>query len=124
MITIIAWVLLINIIKTIIFKTDYSIIACGLAAFSPAKNLTEEQKAKVWANMKLLGIFNQSRGVHSCGLVINGQKYAGWDDVSGRKDTALFMNLLADNPDLKYESGVIMIHTRQATVGLKNEKNC
>lgn len=117
MIQIFFYYLTLQLIVSLFFKRDRSMLICGLSAFSPVKGLTAEQRDRIWRNMKLLGIYNQSRGEHSCGLQLNGKVYKGVDDKVTKIDTSKFTDFLAENRGLKYEKGVIMIHTRHATSG-------
>lgn len=99
---------------------------CGIAAFSGIKGLTPEQ-ARVAANkMKILGLYNKSRGVHGCGLYVNGQIFKGIEE--GKKNTKEFDDFLSNPdfiwPELDLSLGNIMfLHTRQATGGAHTEAN-
>lgn len=123
MTTIIAFYLVLQIIISILFKRDFSIIGCGLGGFSAMPKLTEEQKRKVWQNMKMIGLALEERGKDSCGLYINGELYKGFDGTKEEGDTSKFKDFIAKHKKLKYEGGAIILHTRQATMGSKSAAN-
>lgn len=101
---------------------------CGIAAFSGKKNLTPTQVRIVTNKMKILALYNESRGKHGCGLYINGEIFKGFDDISAKKDTKLASDFIADEdwimPDLNTKVGnVIIFHARQATYGSHIKEN-
>lgn len=101
---------------------------CGIAAFSGKRNLSKEQALIAVNKMKILGLYNESRGSHGCGLYINGNIHKGIEDLSIKKDTKLFHKFIADPEfiwpklDMKM-SNVMILHTRQATLGAHTEAN-
>jgi hypothetical protein len=115
--------LILQLIIKLFFKTDKSLLMCGIAGFGAVKGLTPKQREKVWKNMRYLAVCNQSRGVHGSGMYINGQLIKGGNDKEEPEDTTLIMDLLAKHKDLKYEGGPIIMHTRQATIGSHVRKN-
>lgn len=97
----------------LLFKPKYNQLSCGLFGVA-AENVEDIDINKV----KILGIFNDSRGGHSCGLAIDG------DIIVGVNQLKLFKDFIGssriENP---YELPVILGHTRYATGGLHNEDN-
>lgn len=101
---------------------------CGIAAFSGNKNLTPEQARLATNKMKILGLFNQSRGTHGCGLYINGNIFKGIEDTANKKNTKEFDDFISNIdfiwPGLDLTLGNVMfLHTRQATAGAHTEAN-
>jgi len=125
--TILFYYLLVQLIILHIFKVDRSILQCGICAFSPVLKITEAQKNLAYAKMKLLGAYNQERGGDGCGMLLNGQVYKGWRSYQEpKKDTQLFKDFISD-PEikaLKYEGGVIIIHSRKGTIGGNSKNEC
>ena len=70
--------------------------------------------------LKILGIYNVSRGKHSCGIAVNNKirKHASTKDEN-------FQDMLKywEFPEVTGESNNVIIHTRHATVGAHTEKN-
>lgn len=126
--TIIAYYLVIQIILNLFFKQDRSILLCGISGFSALKGLTEEQEKIVMNKMKILGLYNQSRGSHGCGMYINGQIFKGYNNLATKQDTKLFSKFIG-NPNWvvpHFDSASvpnILIHSRQATYGAQVEAN-
>jgi len=101
---------------------------CGIAGFAGVKNLTPQQARVVTANMKILGLYNQSRGTHGCGLYINGVIHKGIDDIVNKKNTKEFDDFLSNEdfiwPELSVpKNNTMILHTRQATWGAHVEAN-
>lgn len=101
---------------------------CGIAAFSGIKNLTPEQARIATNKMKILGLFNQSRGTHGCGLYINQQIFKGIEDTVNKKNTKEFDDFISNLdfvwPEMDLTLGNTMfLHTRQATSGVHTEAN-
>lgn len=101
---------------------------CGIAGFSGIKNLTPQQARLANAKMKLLGMYNQSRGIHGCGLYINGVIHKGIDDTVNKKNTKEFDEFLSNEdfiwPELDVtKTNLMFLHTRQATYGAHVEAN-
>lgn len=101
---------------------------CGIAGFSGRRGLTEDQARIATTKMKVLGLYNQSRGVHGCGLYINGEIYKGIEDLATKKDTKHFDKFIAD-PDFVWPAfnvnvgNIMFLHTRQATHGSHTPEN-
>jgi len=68
-------------------------------------------------NIQILGLFNQTRGVHSCGIYIDNEIKKGVNDQK------LWMDFIAENPfpeTLESGNKVIMGHARQASSGFQH----
>lgn len=87
---------------------------CGISSVSLKKDLTPSQLELVSYKMKILALYNESRGKTGCGIYINNQRLM----PSGT--TSLISDFLGTTKlpaiDLK-KSSSIMIHSRQASVG-------
>lgn len=91
---------------------------CGLASFHPIDDITAEQQKTAFAKMKILGLYNKSRGKHSCGFYIDSTINKG---IGHKKEFDDFIqNTMLVPPK---EIGAMLIHTRHATVGAHDEKN-
>lgn len=102
------------------FKTDRTKTYCGIFAFSGKRDLSEAQMKIILWKIHILGLYNESRGVHGCGLYIGNEIYKGVNT------TKKYSEFIACNEfDLNYESGnkIILGHCRQASVGDHSEKN-
>jgi glucosamine 6-phosphate synthetase-like amidotransferase/phosphosugar isomerase protein len=95
------------------------VLACGLFAFSGKEDLTEAQKKEVMLKLKILGLYNQSRGEHSCGISIDDIVYKG-AGVGKAKWSEYITKQQLDTPQ---EHNTILGHTRKATTGLHTEEN-
>jgi predicted glutamine amidotransferase len=90
---------------------------CGISAISMKLNLSSEQLLKVKRNMMFLGLANNTRGHHGCGIYINGEVIRGLDKE------AEFVDFIGKNlyPDIDQSlSSIIISHSRQSTSGEKN----
>ena len=67
--------------------------------------------------VKILGIYNESRGKNSCGITYDGEIYYGVD-----KD-ALVSNFFKGRTFKPKEFSYIFGHTRQSSVGIVNRYN-
>lgn len=124
--TIITYYLILQLILSLFFRIDNKLLFCGISAFSGFRNLTKEQAKLALNKIKILGLYNQSRGVHGCGIYINGQIYKGYDDLVRKVNNKEFDNFLADEefviPELDPKKGTtILLHNRQATRGAQIE---
>jgi predicted glutamine amidotransferase len=95
------------------------VLACGLFAFSGKEELSDIERRLVVAKMKILGLYNQSRGEHSCGIAIDDIVYKGagagkakWSEYITKQEVFPFK-----------EHNTIIGHTRKATTGLHTEEN-
>lgn len=90
-----------------------NILSCGIFGWI-GKNPTKFSKDK----LNILGIANQTRGVHSCGVSIDGDIQIGIDNVK------LFTDFAIEN---RYQNPVkipvVIGHTRQATLGKHTFEN-
>lgn len=109
------WVVgtLINSTISLIKKKKYSELYCGIFGFcgDPKKMDVGMTRAAV-AKFKILGLYNEERGKHSCGVYMNGEVLKGVD-----KDK-LFEDFIKNNelPDPMQTGNFVLIgHTRQAT---------
>lgn len=110
--------LLIQITLRFFFTTDRSMFYCGIAAFAPIKNITSEQSKLAVMKMKMLGLYNKSRGQHSCGMYIGDTLVKGVDKLKAFDD--FIENTYLPAP---INGHVIMLHTRHATRGVHNVDN-
>lgn len=97
----------------LLFKPKYNQMACGL--FGAAS----DDVSKININkLKILGIFNDTRGGHSCGMSIDG------DIIIGTHKNKLFKDFITEF-DIAGPSTlpVVLGHTRFATGGQHNEDN-
>lgn len=108
-------------ILLLVFRPDRTRVYCGMAGFSPKAGLTYEGFKKAFINMKILGIYNQSRGVHGCGIYINGKITKGVDKEKLWKDF-LSNNALEIVPK-RSNALPIIVHCRQATIGSHTPEN-
>lgn len=97
----------------LLFKPNYTKLCCGLfgAASDDASNININK-------IKILGIFNDSRGGHSCGMAIDGDIMIG---VNTEKKFADFIT--KNNVDQPYALPVVLGHTRAATFGSHTIEN-
>lgn len=70
------------------------------------------------SNVKILGMFNETRGKNSCGITFDGEIYHGIDD------TKLFTDFMKGQNFIAKSSPLMFGHTRQSSVGTVNEFNC
>lgn len=98
---------------------------CGIGAVSLKKGLTQTQRDKVRLNMQILGLYNDSRGGHGCGVYMNSKIYKGHDDDKKKDDTRLIGNFIGQDDWIlpKLKSNTMIMHARKATFGLQKEKN-
>ena len=97
----------------LLFKPNYNQMSCGLFGVA-AGNVNDINIDK----LKILGIFNDTRGGHSCGLAIDG------DIIVGTYKTKMFKDLIIECDIEQPDSlPVILGHTRFATGGAHNEEN-
>jgi len=104
---------LIRIFFNTINNNKYSTLSCGIFG------CTADDVSKININkVKILGLYNQSRGKDSCGISVDGEIYIGVDKQKEFKD--FIANIDLTNPtELPYIIG----HTRAATGGLHNIEN-
>ena len=97
----------------LLFKPKYDSLACGL--FGAAAG----DVSKININkLKILGIYNDIRGGHSCGMSIDG------DIILGTNKDKLFKDFISTcNIDAPQVLPVVLGHTRMATGGTHNEDN-
>jgi Glutamine amidotransferase domain len=91
---------------------------CGISGFFGKPDLSKETRDIAFMKMKILGLYNQQRGVHSCGIYLNGKVYHGIDKVK------LFSDYIAEYHFDTPETFPILIHNRQATRGAHTKENC
>lgn len=88
---------------------------CGLTGFAPNKN----KKANIdW--IKMIMVYNTSRGTDSCGLYINNKVIKG---IGTTADARMMLAKEKIKIDTKYENGVIIGHTRKSSHGVKSLEN-
>lgn len=71
--TILIIVLAFLLLCKLFLKVDRTMTYCGIFAFSGVKNITKEQLEKAVTKMKILGIYNESRGGDGTGVFIDNQ---------------------------------------------------
>ncbi len=96
-----------------LFKQNSSILCCGI--FGQATNSPKKINE---SNIKILGMFNESRGKSSCGITYDGELYHGMD-----KDK-LFSDFIKGRSFKPRTIPVVFGHTRQSSVGIVSEFNC
>ena len=82
---------------------------CGIFG-EVGKDLTTINMDKI----NTLGIMNETRGIHSCGISIDGEIFKGLSDEAKYRNFARSMGGVKPGLD-----GVVIGHTRHATVGVK-----
>lgn len=103
--------MVLNIIFSRFFKVNKIQLYCGIFGFNGNKQPS-------LAKLKILGLFNQSRGSHSCGIYINGEIRKGVDKLKKFEDFIQAVNL--PRPE---ENFTVIGHTRHATGGAHTEAN-
>src|SRR5690606_24935912 len=94
-------------------KNKIDILGCGIFGWSGRNPASFD-----FTKYNLLGIMNEQRGKHSCGVTIDGEIYIGVDKNKVYRDFILSTPL--EKP-VKYP--VVIGHTRHATIGVLNEAN-
>jgi len=106
-VNIILGLLIIHTLSILIFKPKLDTLTCGIFGWA-GKDPKKFNRNK----LNILGIHNETRGVHSCGISKDGEISIGIDEQK------LFRNFLAnssyDNPKLY---PLVLGHTRQSTYG-------
>lgn len=97
----------------LLFKPKYNQLGCGLFGVA-----SDDVNSINIDKLKILGIFNDSRGGHSCGVTIDG------DIMIGTYTNKLFKDFISDNDvDVPDTVPTILGHTRYATGGAHNTEN-
>lgn len=105
--------LLIHYIGLFIFKSNPQVLACGI--FGQCTNTPRKINQ---SNIKILGMFNESRGKHSCGLTMDSKI------LHGLEKNKLFTDFIKGKTFKPVENPSIIGHTRSASVGAAiNEYN-
>ncbi len=95
----------------LIFKVKHITLNCGLFAFSGWDHVND-------AKIKILGIYNKSRGRDSCGYYMNNRI------VKSAGKLKEFSDYIEDTVmDFTGKSQLFIGHTRQGTFGAKTEEN-
>lgn len=105
--------ILIHVIGLFIFKPKHTVLGCGIFAWA-GKNPRSFSKDK----FNILGIYNDSRGGHSCGVSVDGEIYNGVDKY--KKYQEWVSAFVYDNPK---RTPVVIGHTRFSTGGEHNVAN-
>lgn len=112
--------LVIYCVLSLFFKPDKLRIYCGIFAFCGPTNLSKGLYAMILANIKLIGLQNDSRGGDNAGILINNEvihtKGVEW------KFSELLQKNTLENPNPEY-STVIIGHCRKGSVGGRDQKN-
>lgn len=106
-------ILLLHYLYLYIFKPKLNSFQCGIFGQS-----TNTPKKLNQSNVKILGMFNESRGKHSCGITYDGEVYHGIDD------TKLFTDFMKHQTFDAKAYPLMFGHTRQSSVGVINNFNC
>jgi len=94
------------------FKTKSNILSCGI--FGQAVKYIEDMNQ---ANVRILGMFNESRGKNSCGITLDSEIYHGLD---GEK---LFTDFIKGRNLTPIKNPIMFGHTRMSSVGAINQFN-
>lgn len=95
-----------------VVKKKSNVLYCGI--FGQAADLVSKINE---SNIKILGLFNETRGKHSCGITYDGEIYHGLDK------NKLFTDFIKHN-NFKIENFPVVIgHTRSASSGTVNHFN-
>lgn len=103
--------LILHTLYNIIFKPKINVLACGLFGYCGSKPPNIEK-------IKILGLYNVSRGSHSCGILIDNVLTKGVDKQKVFDDF-ISENILTPPVD----NYTIIGHTRYATIGAHSEAN-
>jgi len=103
---------ILQILLNLIFKPNYNTLNCGI--WGQASNSTKKINE---SNIKILGLFNESRGKNSCGITIDGEIYYGLDKE------ALFTNFAKGRSIKPTLYPTVIGHTRQSSIGVINSYN-
>ena len=113
MINILLTILLVHYLFVLIFKPKTNTLNCGIFAWA-GSDPKDFNKAK----FDILGIYNDKRGKHSCGVAVDG------DIINGVDKNKLYIDFLVNkNYNKLTKIPTIIGHTRFATVGSHTEKN-
>lgn len=113
MLNIVILILLLHFLNVIINKPKFNTLNCGIFSWA-GKDVNKFSKIK----FNILGIMNETRGKHSCGITIDGNIYKGIDKFK------VFRDFINNNKKLVPKQYPIVIgHTRHATVGKHTEEN-
>lgn len=96
------------------FKTDRTKLYCGIFAFSGKKNISNDLLKTALLKIHILGLYNESRGVHGCGLYAGGVVYKGINNLK------LYSDFITSNEfplNKKENVNVLIGHCRQASRG-------
>lgn len=96
------------------FKTDRTKLYCGIFAFSGKKNISNDLLKTALLKIHILGLYNESRGVHGCGLYAGGVVYKGVNNLK------LYSDFITCNEfplNEKENINILMGHCRQASRG-------
>ena len=108
MINLILSILILHYIGLFIFKPKNTALSCGIFGYvgKTSPNISD---------LKILGLYNQSRGEHACGIYINNQL------IHGNQDKKLWTSFIEGTnfPEPKTNYTVIA-HTRKASIGGQN----
>jgi hypothetical protein len=92
---------------------------CGIFGVALASNASKDTIRMAVAKLKILGLYNMTRGRHSCGLFIDNDLMKGVDKEKEFSDFIVGNELPTDVTD----NSVIIGHTRHATHGAHTEVN-
>lgn len=107
-----------HVLGTLFFKRDNSMLMCGIFAFSGKKGITPEQLHMATIKMKILGIYNESRGGQGAGVYINSQIIKCAD--KHKKFPELIENNLIEIPQ---DNSIMFGHCRRMSRGVVSYEN-
>ena len=117
--------LLLQLSFILLFNRNKSLCLCGMAGVSLKPDLSAAALALVTMKLKILGIYNESRGKDGCGWYLNGEIHKGWFE-STTHNTKLFSDFIEKENlpmiDQKFGNSS-MLHCRQSSVGAVVKKN-
>ena len=105
--------LLLHYAAFLIFKPKSNVLGCGIFAWAGKKHTAFDR-----SKFDILGIMNETRGVDSCGITVDGEIYTGTGQTKVYRDF-----IAAEERLVPREIPVVIGHTRWSTVGAHTPAN-